>query len=115
LFGRRIYINGIQDKMPMRRNGAERAAINAPLQGTAADIMKRAMIRMGPALTEAKLGARLLLQVHDELVFEVPKAELQATEALVKQVMQDAPLPALKLQVPLVAEAGHAANWAEAH
>lgn len=115
LFGRRIYINGIQDKMPLRRNGAERAAINAPLQGTAADIMKRAMIRMGPALTEAKLGARLLLQVHDELVFEVPKAELESTEALVKQVMQDAPVPALKLQVPLVAEAGHAANWAEAH
>lgn len=115
LFGRRIYINAIRDKMPARRAGAERAAINAPLQGTAADIMKRAMIRVGPALTEAKLSAKLLLQVHDELVFEVPVAELDATTALVKQVMQDAPLPALTLRVPIIAEAGHAQNWAEAH
>ncbi len=115
LFGRRVYINGINDKMHGRRMGAERAAINAPLQGTAADIMKRAMIRVGPALLEAKLGARLLLQVHDELVFEVPKKELEATEKLVKQVMQDAPLPAVKLKVPIIAEAGHALNWAAAH
>ncbi|MFY9288417.1 MAG: DNA polymerase I [Alphaproteobacteria bacterium] len=115
LFGRRIYINGIKDKMPMRRSGAERAAINAPLQGAAADIMKRAMIRMNPALTEAKLGARLLLQVHDELVFEVPKNELEKTIELVKKVMQDAPTPAVKLQVPIIAEAGHAPNWAAAH
>jgi DNA polymerase-1 len=115
LFGRRVHVNGIKDKMPARRAGAERAAINAPLQGTAADIMKRAMIRVGPALIEAKLGAKLLLQVHDELVFEVPKKELEATTKLVKQVMQDAPSPALKLNVPLVAEAGHASNWAEAH
>jgi DNA polymerase-1 len=115
MFGRRIHINGIRDKMQVRRGGAERAAINAPLQGTAADIMKRAMINMGPALTEAKLGARLLLQVHDELVFEVPTKELDATAALVKQVMQDAPLPAVVLRVPIIAEAGHAANWADAH
>ena len=115
LFGRRIYINGINDKMHSRRSGAERAAINAPLQGTAADIMKRAMIRVGPALTEAKLGARLLLQVHDELVFEVPQKELEATTALVKTVMQNAPLPAVELKVPIIAEAGHALNWASAH
>ncbi|MBV8061107.1 MAG: DNA polymerase I [Alphaproteobacteria bacterium] len=115
LFGRRIYINAIRDKMPARRAGAERAAINAPLQGTAADIMKRAMIRVGPALAEARLSARLLLQVHDELVFEVPVAELERTSALVKQVMQEAPLPALTLRVPITAEAGHAKNWAEAH
>ena len=115
LFGRRIYVNGIQDKNGARRSGAERAAINAPLQGTAADIMKRAMIRVVPALIEKKLAAKLLLQVHDELVFEVPTSELDATIQLVKQVMQDAPLPAIKLQVPLVAEAGHAQNWAEAH
>jgi DNA polymerase-1 len=115
LFGRRVHINGIKDKTGFQRAGAERAAINAPLQGTAADIMKRAMIRVGPALAEAKLGARLLLQVHDELVFEVPKKELEKTTALVKQVMQDAPLPAVKLQVPIIAEAGHALNWAEAH
>lgn len=115
LFGRRIYINGIQDKNPVRRAGAERAAINAPLQGAAADIMKRAMIRVGPALKTANLKAKLLLQVHDELVFEVPDAELVATSELVKKVMQEAPLPAFKLKVPLVAEAGYASNWAEAH
>ncbi len=115
LFGRRVYINGIKDKMPARRQGAERAAINAPLQGTAADIMKRAMIRMPQALVGAGLKAKLLLQVHDELVFEVPVAELETTTALVKHVMQDAPLPAVKLKVPLVAEAGHALNWASAY
>ncbi|MDE1902122.1 MAG: DNA polymerase I [Alphaproteobacteria bacterium] len=114
LFGRRIHIAGINDKGP-RRGGAERQAINAPLQGTAADIMKRAMIRMPAALRDAKLGARLLLQVHDELVFEVPAGELDATISLVKQVMENAPAPAVKLAVPLVAESGHAANWAEAH
>ena len=115
IFGRRIHVNGIKDKMPMRRQGAERAAINAPLQGAAADIMKRAMIRVGPALLDAGLKAKLLLQVHDELVFEVPVSDLEATTSLVKKVMQDAPLPAVTLKVPLVAEAGHAKNWAEAH
>jgi DNA polymerase-1 len=115
LFGRRVHIAGIREKVAMRRMGAERQAINAPLQGTAADIMKRAMIRVGPELAQAKFGARLLLQVHDELVFEVPKKELEQTIALVKRVMQDAPLPAVTLKVPIVAEAGHAANWAEAH
>ncbi len=114
LFGRRIHIAGINEKGP-RRGGAERQAINAPLQGTAADIMKRAMIRMPSALLEAGLSSRLLLQVHDELVFEVPLAELDATTALVKQIMENAPLPAVKLRVPLVADAGHADNWAEAH
>ena len=114
LFGRRIYIRGIRDRGP-QRGGAERAAINAPIQGTAADIMKRAMIRVGPALRDARLNARLLLQVHDELVFEVPHAELDATSALVREIMQNAPAPAVKLSVPLIAEAGHAANWAAAH
>ncbi len=115
LFGRRVHINGLKEKVAFRRGAAERVAINAPLQGTAADIIKRAMIRIGPALLEAKLGARLLMQVHDELVFEVPKKEIEATAALVKRVMQDAPLPAVKLSVPIVAEVGTAANWAEAH
>lgn len=114
LFGRRIHIAGIHDKGP-RRGGAERQAINAPLQGTAADIMKRAMIRIPPALAQAGLGARMLIQVHDELVFEVPVAERNATITLVKQIMESAPAPALILKVPLIAEAGHAANWAEAH
>ncbi|MDP9128719.1 MAG: DNA polymerase I, partial [Pseudomonadota bacterium] len=93
LFGRRIHIASIGDSNHARRSGAERAAINAPLQGTAADIMKRAMIRVGPALTEAGLGARLLLQVHDELVFEVPQAEMEATIRIVTDVMQNAPRP----------------------
>jgi DNA polymerase-1 len=115
MFGRRVHIAGIREKMAVRRNAAERQAINAPLQGTAADIMKRAMIRVVPALAEAGLKAKLLLQVHDELVFEVPVAEIEATASLVTTVMQDAPLPALQLKVPLVAEAGHAKNWAEAH
>lgn len=115
MFGRRIHIQGINDKNGARRSGAERQAINAPLQGTAADIMKRAMIRMPDALTQAGLKAKLLLQVHDELVFEVPVGELEATTALVKQVMQNAPAPALTLRVPLTAEAGHAKNWAQAH
>ena len=114
LFGRRIHIAGINEKGP-RRGGAERQAINAPLQGTAADIMKRAMIRMTPALEAEKLGARLLLQVHDELVFEVPVSELDATTILVKKVMENAPMPAIELRVPLIAESGHAGNWAEAH
>ena len=115
LFGRRIHIAGSKEKIAARRNFADRQAINAPLQGTAADIIKRAMIQVVPALQEAKLGARLLLQVHDELVFEVPAEELDATIELVKRVMENAPVPAVSLKVPLVAEAGFAASWAEAH
>lgn len=115
LFGRRVHVQGIQDKMPARRNFAERQAINAPIQGTAADIMKRAMIRMPDALRQAGLSGRMLLQVHDELLFEVPEAEAAATAQLVKQVMEHAPLPILALQVPLIAETGLASNWAEAH
>ncbi|HAX91438.1 MAG TPA: DNA polymerase I, partial [Rhodospirillaceae bacterium] len=115
MFGRRVHVQSINDKNGARRSGAERQAINAPLQGTAADIMKRAMIRMPDALEGAGLNAKLLLQVHDELVFEVPVAEIDASAELIKRVMQDAPLPTLTLRVPLKAEAGHAKNWAEAH
>lgn len=115
LFGRRIHIVGIGDKNAMRRAGAERQAINAPLQGTAADIMKRAMIRMPAALADAGLKARLLLQVHDELIFEVPVAEVEETAALVRKVMEGAAQPVLNLPVPLTAAANWAKNWAEAH
>ncbi|MEM7225412.1 MAG: DNA polymerase I [Pseudomonadota bacterium] len=115
LFGRRVHIPGIRDKNPARRGFSERAAINAPIQGTAADIIKRAMIRVPPALAEAGLGARMLLQVHDELLFEVPKGELKETSALVKQVMEGASAPAVALSVPLVADAGSGKNWAAAH
>lgn len=115
LFGRRIHINGIKERVAAQRNFAERQAINAPLQGLAADIMKRAMIRIPPALAEAGLSGTMLLQVHDELLFEVPLDQADATAAVVKQVMEAAPAPSLTLSVPLVAEAGQALNWAEAH
>ena len=114
-FGRRCHMPGILDRNPARRSFMERASINAPLQGTAADIIKRAMIRVPPALAQARLKARMLLQVHDELLFEVPEAEVEATGALVKKVMEGATLPAFELSVPLVAETGVADNWAEAH
>ncbi|MFM9842279.1 MAG: DNA polymerase I [Dongiaceae bacterium] len=115
LFGRRCHLPGIKDINPARRSFMERAAINAPLQGTAADIIKRAMIRIPGALAEKRLKARMLLQVHDELLFEVPEKELEATSSVVKKVMEGAPLPALELSVPLVAETGAADNWADAH
>jgi DNA polymerase-1 len=115
LLGRRCHVPGIADKNPARRSFMERAAINAPIQGTAADIIKRAMIRMPEALARAKLKGRMLLQVHDELVFEVPAAEVEATAKVVKRVMEGAPAPALDLSVPLVADIGIGENWAEAH
>ena len=115
LFGRRVHLPGIKDKNPARRSFSERAAINAPIQGTAADIIKRAMIRVPAALASNKLAARMLLQVHDELLFEVPEAEIEATTEVVRQVMEKAALPALELSVPLVADAGVADSWAGAH
>ncbi|HEY5597374.1 MAG TPA: DNA polymerase I [Kiloniellales bacterium] len=115
LFGRRIHVPSIADKNPARRNFAERAAINAPIQGTAADIIKRAMIRVAPALAKAGLKARLLLQVHDELLFEVPKAETEETAALVKRIMEGACRPAVELTLPLTADIGIGDNWATAH
>jgi DNA polymerase I len=115
IFGRRCHVPGINDKNPARRSFMERAAINAPIQGSAADIIKRAMIRIDPALAAAKLKARMLLQVHDELLFEVPDAEVEATAAVVKKVMEGAAGPAQELSVPLVADVGVGENWAEAH
>lgn len=111
LYGRKCMIGYIHSKIMGQRAGAERQAINAPLQGTAADIMKLAMTRMPQALQEAGLKAQMLLQVHDELIFEVPDSELDATTALVKNVMENA----ARLNVPLEAEAGSAANWSDAH
>jgi DNA polymerase I len=108
-------VPGIADKNPARRSFMERAAINAPIQGTAADIIKRAMIRIPAALASAKLQARMLLQVHDELVFEVSIAEVGATGQVVRKVMEGAALPALELSVPLVADIGVGDNWAQAH
>ena len=111
LFGRRAHIPGIGDKNPARRNFAERAAINAPLQGGAADIIKRAMLRLPDALAAAGLGAKMLLQVHDELVLETPEDELEATAALAKRVMEGA----AHLDLPLIVDTKWGANWDEAH
>ena len=106
---------GIKDTNPARRNFSERAAINAPLQGSAADIIKRAMRRIPPALAKAGLKARMLLQVHDELVFEASDGEADAVRKLAKDVMEGACAPVLTLSVPLVVETGAAKNWEEAH
>jgi DNA polymerase-1 len=110
-FGRRCWIPGIADRNPARRGYAERQAINAPLQGGAADIIKRAMVRLPRALRDAGLSARLLLQVHDELLFEAPEDEAEATARVARQVMEQA----ATLSVPLVAETGRGHSWAEAH
>jgi DNA polymerase I len=115
LFGRKVHYPDIKAKNPSLRAFNERAAINARLQGTAADIIRRAMIRMPDVLSEAKLSARMLLQVHDELVFEVPDAEVERTLPVVTRVMEYAPLPAVSLSVPLQVEARAAGNWGEAH
>ncbi len=110
-FGRRCWIPGIAEKNAARRSYAERQAINAPLQGGAADIIKRAMVRLPAALKAAGLSARMLLQVHDELMFEAPEAEAQATAAVVREIMQTAAV----LSVPLVVETGIGRSWADAH
>ena len=115
LFGRRVHIREIRSSNPSFRGGAERAAINAPIQGTAADIIRRAMIRMPEALAAKKLKSKMLLQVHDELVFEAPDKECDVLIATVSKVMAHASLPALQLSVPLVVDARAAANWDEAH
>jgi DNA polymerase-1 len=115
LFGRKCHYPDITHSNPSVRSFNERAAINARLQGSAADIIRRAMIRMEEALTRKKLDAQMLLQVHDELVFEVPEAEVAKTLPVIKRVMEEAPLPAVSLAVPLAVDAHAADNWEEAH
>ena len=115
LFGRKCHYPDIVDSNPSIRAFNERAAINARLQGTAADIIRRAMIRMEAALAKARLSAQMLLQVHDELVFEVPEEEVAKTLPVIKKVMEDAPLPAVALSLPLSVDARAADNWDEAH
>src|SRR6516164_5141760 len=115
IFGRKCFIPGIRDANPMRRAGSEQQAINAPLQGSAADIIKRAMGRIPAALAGAGLKARMLLQVHDELLFEVPETEADDTAEVVKGVMEAACAPHCELSVPLVVETGRGTNWDEAH
>ena len=111
IFGRKCRTPHIADRNSARRSFAERAAINAPLQGSAADIIKRAMLRLPGALTAAGLNGRMLLQVHDELVFEVPEDEIEATRKIVRRTMEGA----AELAVPLVVDTGIADNWADAH
>jgi DNA polymerase-1 len=116
LFGRKTHFPRLHSKIQHERQGAERAAINAPIQGTAADIIKRAMARMGPALDAEGLGrARMLMQVHDELVFEVPEDEVEPATRIVRHVMERAAEPAVELSVPLGVEIGTGANWGAAH
>ncbi len=115
LFGRRLHINGITSSNQAQRGFAERQAINAPIQGTAADIIKQAMVRMPEALTQSGLGARMLLQVHDELIFECVEDETEDAIALVTQVMEAAAKPTLDLSVPLVVEAAAGDSWDEVH
>jgi DNA polymerase-1 len=115
LFGRKCHYPEIRASNASIRSFNERAAVNARLQGTAADIIRRAMIRMDSALEKQKLNAQMLLQVHDELVFEVPQMEVEKTLPVVKKVMEEAPLPAGSLSLPLRVEAHAADNWDDAH
>jgi DNA polymerase-1 len=110
-FGRKVWVPYITDKNPAMRSFGERAAINAPIQGGAADIIKKAMIHLPRLLREAKLSACMLLQVHDELIFEVPTTEIEETKSLVKKVMEGV----VKLDVPIVVETGVGDSWAQAH
>jgi DNA polymerase-1 len=115
LFGRICHYPQIRSGNPSERAGVERQAINAPIQGTAADIIRRAMVRMEDALKAERLSARMLLQVHDELVFEVPDDEVEASLPVISRVMTEAPFPAVSLKVPLAVDARAAQNWDEAH
>ncbi|MET0183387.1 MAG: DNA polymerase I [Caulobacterales bacterium] len=115
IFGRRINITGLKSKNPAERSFGERQAINAPLQGAAADIIRRAMVRLPPALSEAGLKTRMLLQVHDELVFEAPEGEAERASKLAADIMEKAAEPAAPLSIPLTVDARAARTWAEAH
>ena len=116
LFGRKCHFSRIKSPLQHERQGAERAAINAPIQGTSADIIKRAMVRMGPALAEAGLPhVRMLLQVHDELVFELPEGDVGAAKPVIERVMATAAEPAITLSVPLGVEIGTGKSWGAAH
>ena len=116
LFGRKTWFPRISSKNPNERSGSERAAINAPIQGTSADIIKRAMARMTPTLEDAGLGhVRMLLQVHDELVFELPEDDVAAAAPVIERVMSEAALPAVTLDVPLGIDIGTGASWGAAH
>src|SRR5690606_17299959 len=111
VFGRRLYLPEINERNAQRRHYAERSAINAPMQGTAADIIKRAMLRIHEWLTDSPVDARLIMQVHDELVLEVRADQAEETAATVVRLMESA----AELDVPLRVDAGIGGNWDEAH
>ena len=116
LFGRKTWFPRINAPNQAERQGSERAAINAPIQGTSADIIKRAMVRMGPKLAEAGLSnVKMLLQVHDELVFELPERDVEKASAIIRQVMASAAEPVINLTVPLGIDIGTGASWGAAH
>jgi DNA polymerase-1 len=115
IFGRRMHMPDIKLGNPAHRAMVERAAINAPIQGSAADVMRRAMVRVPPALKHAGLEARMLLQVHDELVYEAPEDEVAETIAVARKAMENAAFPAIDLPVPLVVDARAADSWDQAH
>jgi DNA polymerase I len=115
IFGRKVHIPAAKGHSQAERAFGDRAAINAPIQGAAADVIRRAMVRMPAALRDAGLKARMLLQVHDELIFEAPEAEAEAVIAVAKRIMEKAPEPAVSLSVPLVVDARAATNWDDAH
>ena len=111
VFGRRLWLPELKSGAPVRRQAAERAAINAPMQGTAADLIKLAMIAVQKHLDETKLKAMLIMQVHDELVLEVPGAELDTVKTRLPELMQSV----ATLDVPLIVEVGVGENWDQAH
>jgi len=111
VFGRRLYLPGIKASNAIMRAAAERTAINAPMQGTAADIIKKAMLAVNQWLATGEFDAKMIMQVHDELVFEVAEAEVASFSEKVLEIMQDA----AALDVPLIVEAGMGDNWDEAH
>ena len=117
IFGRRVHFPEIRSSNPSVRAFNERASINAPIQGSAADVIRRAMIKMEPALTASGLGdrVRMLLQVHDELIFEVEDADVERTTPIIVSVMENAAMPAVDMAVPLKVDARAANNWDEAH
>ena len=110
-FGRRLWVPEINSSNGMRRAGAERAAINAPMQGTAADFIKLAMIAVHNWILSQKLKSKLIMQVHDELVLEVPEAELDLVKRMLPELMENV----AKLDVPLLTEVGVGSNWEAAH
>ena len=115
LFGRKCYIDGINSKNSSFRNFAIRAAVNAPIQGSAADIIKKAMIKVDKFLEEKKTKSKMILQVHDELLFEMYESEINYLSMDIKKIMENASLPEIKLDIPLIAEIGQGFSWSEAH